>query len=310
MRTDALAFLSNFIEGRDQVGMAVFNASVFVVPPSSDFSNLITQIKNLQCGGYTATPAGLAAAYQQFAAVKADNTTANFIVLETDGKPNTFYADFAQPVDYIAKSNCDKADASMQGVVGPNSGGPSGNNWGIGTMIASSISNAATYPDPAPNSTGCAFVNNDMAGAITQFPSTEPFWGLSLLHNYTDFNPNSPYNGKSVNQSGVNQGLQAVLASVNEIDNLGTQIRKDPNYNITIMTVALLDDDTDTPDYLLLQELANDPQLQFATDSTSQHFYQRNQGQPQGLYAFSPDATQLSQAFNAIASQIILRLSR
>jgi hypothetical protein len=63
------------------------------------------------------------------------------------------------------------------------------------------------------------------------------------------------------------------------------------------------------PDPLLLMKMANDPNLA-GMSGAGQTFYNQQIGQPQGLFANAPDATQLALAFDTIARQISVRLSQ
>ena len=56
--------------------------------------------------------------------------------------------------------------------------------------------------------------------------------------------------------------------------------------------------------------MANDPSMENDPDPTAQMFFQQQKGQPKGFFADAPDPSQLFAAFNTIATQIVIRLSR
>jgi hypothetical protein len=104
---------------------------------------------------------------------------------------------------------------------------------------------------------------------------------------------------------------QIVIASTNAVDNEATQVRTDPNLHPYIYTIALMGNGPpdDMPDTLLLQKIANDPNLA-ADTGVGLTFYQMQINQPHGYFAIAPDASQLAVAFDTIAAQISIRLSQ
>jgi len=66
----------------------------------------------------------------------------------------------------------------------------------------------------------------------------------------------------------------------------------------------------DSPDTLILRKLANDPTLENDPDPTARAFYQAQRTQTRGFFVDAPDPSQLCAAFNAIATQIVVRLAK
>jgi hypothetical protein len=65
----------------------------------------------------------------------------------------------------------------------------------------------------------------------------------------------------------------------------------------------------DMPDTLLLQKIANDPNLAGDT-GVGLTFYNTQINQPHGYFAIAPNASQLAVAFDTIARQISIRLTQ
>jgi hypothetical protein len=102
-----------------------------------------------------------------------------------------------------------------------------------------------------------------------------------------------------------------VYAAINASDNQATTIRKDTTLRPYIYTIGLSGDGAvdQYPDPLLLMKMANDPNLA-SNGSAGLAFYNAQRGQPQGLFANAPDASQLAVAFDTIARQISIRLAQ
>jgi hypothetical protein len=179
-------------------------------------------------------------------------------------------------------------------------------------MNYSTNSIASTNEGPTANSLGCQFkasltnARNDLSG----MPATD-IYGNSTSGPYSGYNPNYPYNGASANLNGVSSPQMVEVASTNVLDNEGTRIRTDATLKPAIYTIALEGNSvTDPPDTLILRKLANDPSMENDPDATAQLFFRQQKGQPAGFFADAPDPSQLFAAFNTIATQIVIRLSR
>src|SRR5580658_8886471 len=120
MVTAAKQFTGSFSEGRDYIGLVSFaeNAYVHSVPSTSfqttlGYSNTsgsgTGQIDDISCYGGTSTAAAMAMAYQLLWQTALPGAL-NFIMLETDGLPNTLTMNWWDSVNSVAgissSSNC------------------------------------------------------------------------------------------------------------------------------------------------------------------------------------------------------------
>ena len=316
LKPDAIQFLSNFAPGRDMVGLVVFGSTAYVAPPRTNFdqpdangNTVASLINQINCTGNTNTAEGMEQAYKQILAINS-TARANVVVLMTDGRPNGFTGDYTNL--RTSPGTCDAGNFPLIGVMAQWAGGPNATGTTAGLMNYSTNSITNTNEGAATNSIGCQFkgdltkVRNDLSG----MPATD-IYGNSASGPYSAYNPNFPYNSASANLNGVNSPQMVEVASTNVLDNEGTRIRTDPTLKPAIYTIALEGNSvTDPPDTLILRKLANDPSMENDPDPTAQMFFQQQKGQPKGFFADAPDPSQLFAAFNTIATQIVIRLSR
>jgi hypothetical protein len=168
--------------------------------------------------------------------------------------------------------------------------GTTGTSWGLyAPTLATITANDATLTD----NNGCQFassVNNRYRRDIAYIPDTDAF-GNNLKCCYT-----SPATFTSGSYSGFirpDRPRAIQDAAGNAADSLASRVRLDTTLGPVIYTIGL-----GSVDATLLRRMANDPASPIH-DSTKQV----------GMYAYAPDATQLSRAFAQIASEI-LRLAR
>jgi len=307
MKTDATAFVGNFAQGRDSVGLVVFGASTYYVAPSTNFSSLSTLIPQINCGGNTATASALNVAYTQLKTAATDTSTANVIVLMTDGRPNGVYGDFTG----FRKNPTHCGSGQLAGVLAQWAGGPFDTGTTAGLMAPTNNAIGNSNEGAISNGGGCYFasdltqVPNDLSG----MPTVDIF-GNTVTGLYSNENPNAPYDSQSAQTNTVSSPRQIIMASTNAADNQATIIRTDAKYGITIYAIGLEGTSTtDPPDTLFLRKVANDPTMKDDPNPTAQSFYTLQAGQPHGYFALAPDPTQLNAAFATIASQIVIRLS-
>ncbi len=316
LKPDAVQFLTNFAPGRDMVGLVVFGSTAYVAPPRANFDqpdangNTINSLINqISCGGNTNTSEAMEQAYKQIRNINS-TSRANVIVLMTDGRPNGFTGDYTNK--RISPGSCDPGNAPLIGVLAQWAGGPNTTGTTAGLMNYATTSMTNTNEGPTANSGGCNFAGdltqarNDLSG----MPATD-IYGNSATGPYSAYNPVFPYNGVSATLTGVSSPQMVEVASTNVLDNEGTKIRTDATLKPAIYTIALEGNSAgDPPDTLILRKLANDPSMESDPDSTTRTFYQQQKAQPQGFFADAPDPSQLFAAFNTIATQIVIRLSR
>ncbi len=315
MRTDAAAFISNFAPGRDQIGLVVFSGSAFVYPPTTSFTTpdangntIPLLISSILCQGSTSTAEALNLAYQQVQAVNS-TTRENVIMMMTDGLPTGITADFSHNI----RSGDNGCNSSGNAFVGVFAGGTVNGNMFPGGSLGLSVPTDPTglIPNdvPLPSGVGCHFFTNE--GAVSQdissLPSTDTY-GNSTLGTYTAL---SPAYGQNADLNDVTDAQGAVYAAINASDNQATTIRRNTTLRPYIYTIGLSGDGAvdQYPDPLLLMKMANDPNLA-SNGSAGLAFYNAQRGQPQGLFANAPDASQLAVAFDTIARQISIRLAQ
>lgn len=166
-----------------------------------------------------------------------------------------------------------------------------------------------------PNASTCNFISS---GWGTTNPSDFSWWpATDILGNA--LNPSYTYQSVStdaqghVKQTGWTNFHNAVM---NATDNSAYRARTNATLPATVFAIGLGGNSVNgPPDPVLLQRMANDPNGdQFNNPATYVPCAQASNcvtysGQPQGTFIYSPDATNLGQAFLRISSQI-LRLSR
>ncbi len=197
----------------------------------------------------------------------------------------------------------------------------------VGTMYASGSALYGVWPYFAPTSTynentgrnstespGCAFANgnwsNDPTADIAWVPAYDLF-GSATAGYLTGFTTSSIQGANRITLTSANLGL----AVRNVADNAANFARTNhylPDgitaYPGTLMFTVGLGGNGGV-DHTLLQRIANDPNASPDGGITYPAYNGYKTNQPVGTYVYAPDATQLSAAFQKIASQII-RLSK
>jgi Flp pilus assembly protein TadG len=314
MKTDAAQFVSNFAEGRDMVGLVIFGSSAFTYAPTTSFgvpdasgNTVASLINQIVCNGNTNMAEAMHQAYAQIQTVNA-TSRANVIVLMTDGRPNGFTGNYSA----YKKGACNAA--TLRGVYAQWAGGPlsSGTTAGLMVWQAPTAAYNADAVTPDANS-NCAMYSNLTNGNqdLKQMTPTD-IYGNSTTGPYSTNNPNSPYNSTTVNLNNITIPEWVEAAGSNAVDNQGTTIRSNATLKPAIYAIALEGNaPTDPPDTLLLRKLANDPSMQNDPDSTTRTMWAgQNPGQTAGFFVDAPDAGELCAAFNQIATQIVVRLSK
>jgi Flp pilus assembly protein TadG len=323
MVTQARTFVSQFTNGRDTLGLVTFNSGSNVdYTPNVNFKtaspSLDTILSQLQCGGGTNTAQALYSAWQQIKAVNLPGVL-NLIVLFTDGQPNAISGDFngsnplsifelhtqtdtrydSQSYDTLVSvppTSCTAGTATYGVIEDASSSDYALTGYTIGPVTGSSgsISNT-TYP--VITGTGSCNFSIDyttMREDIAYIPSQD-HWGTSTSgYKGSDNYLSGPYQGKMR----LDRPLGTTIAATNATDNIATTIRGDTTYNPVIYTIGLGGTVAQAIDADLLERLANDPRAS-----------NYNPAKTAGRFVYASNATELGQAFQSIASQI-LRLSQ
>lgn len=170
------------------------------------------------------------------------------------------------------------------------------------------------------NAKGCGFAGGQSTTTpndIAWFPSTDVF--------SNSLNP-SAYSYQSVTTDGQGHITQNGWANfhsavLNATDNSAYQARTNANIPVAVFAIGLGGNSTNgPPDPVLLQRMANDPngdRYNSTGPDNGGYYWPCTQesgcttwsSQPQGVFVYSPSATNLGNAFLSIASQV-LRLSK
>jgi Flp pilus assembly protein TadG len=314
MVANAQAFVSNFADGRDILGLITFtDGSSLDYPPTNSFKSgtptLTSVLGNLKCAGNTSSAQALWQAYGQIQAVNQPGRL-NVIVFFTDGRPNGVTATF--PVKTKAETRYIYSSPNSQ-VSSPASTCPNGTV--LNGVIAQWAGDAATgttagvfsplnsgIGDTSANSisaSGCTFTGHAgqtaMSSDVAYIPTQDGYGNSTTGYQTSTYFPSgSPYSG----QIRPDTPPSIVAASTNAADSAASRIRADTTFNIVIFSLGLGGTDAEPLDLDFLRRVANDPQ------SSSY-----NAARPAGHFYYAADITQLSAAYQAVASQI-LRLSQ
>ena len=320
LKADAEAFVTNsFVEGRDEVGMVTFGTSYnYDFALNSTFkSALTTDLSNLTCTGFTNAAAGFTTGFNALKNNTASNQFAlNVIVFFTDGEPNTMTfgvnpstnaassSSTYNPFSVLTTSSCNPhtAGTTISGVI---AGDVTYNTWGgVFKWTNSGIPVSSDFTAVSTPS-GCSFSGTDLGSGnspsfrndIQQLPSADAF-GNSTNTTWTGgTNGSFPY---AVSLTGSTwyslQNLEN--AGINTLDNAAQNARvaaTAATMPYVVYTIGLNPTSTyGTVNQALLQRVANDPASPvYQTAYTAGKFY------------YVPTAGQLSQAFAAIASDIL-----
>lgn len=325
---DAKAFVSNsFVEGRDQVGMVTFGTSFnYDFTFNTTFkSTLTSDLSQLVCTGYTNAAAAFSYGFQKLQALNGQGAL-NVIVFFTDGEPNTMTfgvntstlaADTTNtynPLSVLTTSTCNPhtTGTKTSGVI---AGDVSFNSW-AGLMkwtnggIPLSDSDFDAAVSPLISETGCSFqtggssptYNSQSSGPafkndIASLPAADSFGNATNSTWSGGANGSFPY---SVSLTGSSWYSQQNLenAGINTLDNAAQNARVSAasnNIPYVVYTIGL----NPTASYgsvnqELLRRVANDPaSAVYQSSYTAGKFY------------YVPTGGQLSQAFAAIASDIL-----
>jgi Flp pilus assembly protein TadG len=306
MKQDALLFVDRFAEGRDQLGLVTFGSSSYSLQSNTNFAAMRSQINQISCYGNTNSSEGMHRAYEELQRVNNPNRV-NVVVFMTDGRPNGFTGMYPP---MARKGGCAGNPATLEGTIAQWANGAHVTGATAGIMRHRSA--GITDPEAAIPAAGCTFPGNlqNLRNDVNYMPVTDSY-GNATEAPYSTLNFSPPYNGNRTNRNGINSPREIVLASTNTLDNQATVIRNNLTLTPSIYTIGLKGNGAaaDQPDDFLLRKLANDPILaQLADPGPTVYSAQRNE--PKGIYVEAPTVEQLQQAFDLIATHILVRLSR
>jgi Mg-chelatase subunit ChlD len=323
LKADAESFVENsFVEGRDQVGMVTFGTSYnYDFALNTTFkSSLTTDLSNLTCTGFTNAAAGFTTGFNALLANTATNQFAlNVIVFFTDGEPNTMTfgvnpstnaassssSYYPLPVSTTSSCNPHTAGTTLSGVI---AGDVTYNTWGgVFSWTNSGIPVSSDFNATSGPPTGCSFQGGggdigtgnspSFRNDVSSLPTHDAFGNSTNTTWPGGTNGSFPY---SVSLTG------STWYSLQNLENAGTNTLDNAAYNArvaaasatmpyVVYTIGLNPTSTyGTVNQALLERVANDPASPvYSTTYTAGKFY------------YVPTAGQLSQAFAAIASDIL-----
>ena len=314
MIANAQAFINNFANGRDILGLITFTdgASLDYSPTANFKSNtpsLTSVLGTLLCGGDTSSAEGLWEGYQQILAVNQPGRL-NVILFFTDGRPNGVVAHY--PLKSAIDTRYTWQNPNTQTTSGASLcprgtildgeiaqwalDAATGYTGGVLSPVNSGITDTSLTSISAP---GCTFTGHAgqtaMTSDVAYIPTVDDY-GNSTTGYKTSivFPAGSPYAG----QIRPDTPPSITAASTNAADNAAARIRADTTFNPVIYSLGLGGTVAEPLDQDFLRRVANDPQSS-CYDST----------RPAGHFYYAADITQLSAAYQAVASQI-LRLSQ
>jgi hypothetical protein len=316
---NAVSFVNKFAEGRDRLGLITFMGAPFLdYPPTLNFKtqspSMGTKLGTLVCSGNTGSEPALWMAYNQLKAI-AEPGALNIIVFFTDGNPNGYPAPgflvkgqadtrygVADPTTLVAtpKSTC--SNVNIPGALLPagfigeySTTTPLGNTWGIynnaGSPLNSTTQTLVSYPGCSYSSSSPYYMRQDIAYLPPLDIHGHSITGYLPLEIY----PSGPY----ANQPRVDTVTSHHTAGKNITDNVAALIRADATYTPVIYAIGLGGTIAADPiDDVFMERISNDPRSPIY-----------NNLQQTGKYVYAPNAGQLQDAFNSIASEI-LRLAQ
>ena len=316
------AFVGLFANGRDRVGFMTWGASYRVdYPPTQYFKQSPSASEELDklypggCNGWTGSAQGLWKAYEQIVAVSEPGSL-NVIVFFTDGKPNTIAADWNVRTDSGGPggaSTCwdwihnvaagdaawNPANQAYRGWVDPN-------GRGIKQLLAGPIPavddpGMVTIPEgfgpPEKDaSADCRYRTTGRATNDVLYPEKD-LYGNRLVTGYkpVQVHAGGQGNGRVREDDAASRGN----AAINAVDDAAKRIReKTLNSNVSVVVHVIGLGDLGADQHELLKRIAN------ASDSPI-----HDTNAPTGLYLVAPSASQLDDAFQKVASEV-LRLSK
>jgi len=315
-------FTNQFINGRDELGMITFSTSANVdYQPTIYFDNspsINSAINNMVCVGATSSAQALTLAYNEIKAINKPGAL-NVILFFTDGQANGVVATYPIKTqgdnrydavntgtsEYVGPSSCASTDVLYGGYTDfSGSANQTGYTGGVYSVTPTSISGGSGDP-PAISAPGCNFssTGNGAFGNynvpygrydVAYIPALDAFGNATFGYKPADTFTSGPYTGQIRSDS----PLAIRYAAMNAADSISQQIRSDTTYNIVTYSIGLAGNENIPMDTDFLERIANDPRAS-----------NYNSSQQQGLFALATDNASLSDAFNAIASQI-LRLSK
>jgi Flp pilus assembly protein TadG len=317
MVSASTGFVNMFAENADYLGLVTFASSSYYDYPitttfKSSTPSLVTQIAKIACVGGTSSAMGLWNGYSALANLGLPGAL-NIIVFFTDGQPTAFTGSF--PVK--SSSTCTNFGTSPKHttIMGVLTEG--GSPWGLLSPAVSALpvsdppENSAETTDPTQlltaGTNNCAFRSGS-----SPIPSTDisglpasgtDYYGDTLASGYQS--PVNVTSGSNIDNASVNAADEAAkhirngdpVIAISPGANLPPAALGKSVAGVVILSIGLGNAST-PPNADFLERVANDPRSS-SFDST----------QTPGIYVVAQTASDLDQAFQKVAAQV-LRLSQ
>ncbi len=316
-------FVNQFVDGRDRLGLVTFQTGAYVdYAPTLYFKSgnpsLNTTLGNLVCGGDTSTAQGLNMGYQQIVTGINQPGALNVILLFTDGQPNTLVAQFpiktsadnrygvsnTSQITSVSKSSCQTtqpltgaiADGTVETASSITDLNSTGDTYAIFNNPSVAITTSSGINPITTGAQGCSFLSNVRNGRqdVAYIPTTDAYQNSTVGLIPLDLFPSGVYSGL------IRPDMPRTVrwAAFNAADSQAYKIRNDTTYNPIIYTIGLQGNET--------MAIYQDFMERVANDSRASNY---DSSRPEGQFILATDTSQLSQAFQQVASQI-LRLSK
>ena len=292
LKNAAISFVNKFANGRDNVGLVTFaSSSRFDFPIADNFqtagTSVPTILNNLVCNGGTSSALGLYLGYQQLVTLNQPNAL-NIVLFFTDGQPTAFTAAF--PIKNSSPCTNKTPNTANNPKVGVLTFGGA-NLWGLMDPNAGPQPLASDLPlldTPHNTSQNCAYSGGNWGSVgtdITNIPTTDAY-GNNMVTGYQSVSTSGGY--MVLNVTNVQN------ASVNAADSQALKIRQSTTIpNIRVFSIGLGNAPGGVADDFL-ERVANDPR---ASNFDTNY--------PAGEYVFAPGASDISNAFAQVASEIL-----
>jgi Flp pilus assembly protein TadG len=320
-------FTNQFVDGRDEIGMVTFStgAKLDYSPTiyfKSSTPSVNSIINSMVCVGATSTAQGLNTGYNAIKAINQPGAL-NVILFFTDGQANAIVANYPKKtagdnrydavntgtLEYVGPSSCWGTGPFVGGFTelsgGPNATGYTGGVYSVSPP--SPITGGLPQPAAISGASGCMFSSTSSYGGafgnwwvpygrndIAYIPTTDAYGNSTVGFKPSQTFPNGAYRG----QIRTDSPMAIRYAAMNAADAQAQMIRSDSYYATSTYAIGLAGNESTVIDEDFMERIANDPR--------ASNF---DPGQPQGMFILASDNASLSDAFNAIASQI-LRLSK
>lgn len=316
VKANAASFVNRFSEGRDNVGLVTFaTSSRDDFQLASNFQtatpNVVDIVNSVVCTGGTNSAQGLWQGYKQLVALNEPNAL-NAILFFTDGQPTAFSGQFKIKL----LSTClDKATKTAVLTVAGNSTNIALVNYGLLKHLAPAQPMASDLTI-ADNSGGCGYsltwpTSATLVGNDVQKLPVIDIHGNKLITGYQPVTGATPTTGSTAGLAWDTESTADLspanihAAAINAADDAGLRIRHGETVQelgrglegVVVFSIGL-GNASGGIEQDFMRRVSNDVQAS-----------NYDAAKPTGMFLYAPQTSDLAQAFNRIASEI-LRLAK